>query len=336
VLLALAGDTMLGRGVAEALSTSPPRSLVADEVAGFAGRADLFLLNLECCISQRGERWASPGKPFFFRAPPQAVDLLTHLGVDCVTLANNHALDFGVEAFGDTLGFLASAGIAHVGAGMDQTEARRPATLNAAGSRVEILGIADHPSDFAAGVARPGIAFADLRRAVPDWVLDSARASTADVVVVTPHWGPNMAPEPVPHVRDAARQLVDAGASLVAGHSAHVFHGVSGAVLYDLGDFLDDYAVDPVLRNDLGLLWLVDLDREGIHRIEALPLRLDFCHTRRATGEDAVWIRRRFRQACAAMGTEVEEEDGSLVISPPEGPRPGGRAGRSAGRNARR
>ncbi|MGH2677563.1 MAG: CapA family protein [Actinomycetota bacterium] len=322
MLLALAGDTMLGRGVAEALSTSPPGSLVADEVVAFAARADLFLLNLECCISKRGERWDSPGKPFFFRAPPQAIDLLIHLGVDCVTLANNHALDFGVDALRDTLGFLDSAGIAHAGAGMDQNEARRPATLDAAGSRVEVLGMADHPSDFAAGVDRPGIAFADLRRAVPDWVLQSARASTADVVVVTPHWGPNMAPEPVPHVRDAARQLVDAGVSLVAGHSAHVFHGVSGRVLLDLGDFLDDYAVDPVLRNDLGLLWLVDLHREGIHRIEALPLRLDYCHTRRASGEDAAWIRRRFREACAAMGTAVAEEDGLLVISPPEGPRP--------------
>jgi poly-gamma-glutamate capsule biosynthesis protein CapA/YwtB (metallophosphatase superfamily) len=334
VLLALAGDTMLGRGVAEALSTSPPGSLVAGEVVAFAARADLFFLNLESCISERGDPWPSPGKPFFFRAPPQAIDLLTHLGVDCVTLANNHALDFGVDALRDTLGFLDSAGIAHVGAGMDQAEARRPAALDAAGSRVEVLGIADHPSDFAAGVDRPGIAFADLRRGVSDWVLESVRTSTADVVVVTPHWGPNMAPDPVPHVRHAARQLVDAGAALVAGHSAHVFHGVPGRVLYDLGDFLDDYAVDPVLRNDLGLLWLVDLDREGVHRIEALPLRLDFCHTRPASGEDAAWIRRRLREACAAMETEVAEEDGLLVISPPEGPPPGGRAGRSAGRNA--
>jgi poly-gamma-glutamate capsule biosynthesis protein CapA/YwtB (metallophosphatase superfamily) len=334
VLLALAGDTMLGRGVAEALSTSP-ESLVADEVVAFAARADLFLLNLECCISERGDRWDSPGKPFFFRAPPQAIDLLTHLGVDCVTLANNHALDFGEDALADTLGFLDSAGIAHVGGGMDHTEARRPATLDAAGSRVQVLGIADHPSDFAAGIDRPGIAFADLRRDVPDWVLESGRASTADVVVVTPHWGPNMAPDPVPHVRRAGERLVEAGVSLVAGHSAHVFHGVADRVLYDLGDFLDDYAVDPALRNDLGLLWLVELDRDGIHRIDALPLRLDYCHTRRASGEDAAWIRKRFREACAAMGTEVAEDDGLLVISPQEGPRPGGRAGRSAGRSER-
>ncbi|MER3412534.1 MAG: poly-gamma-glutamate biosynthesis protein, partial [Thermoleophilia bacterium] len=78
----------------------------------------------------------------------------------------------------------------------------------------------------------------------------------ADLVLVTPHWGPNMAVEPVPHVRRAACELVEAGASLVAGHSAHVFQGVQGRVLYDLGDFLDDYRVDPELRNDLGLLWL--------------------------------------------------------------------------------
>jgi poly-gamma-glutamate synthesis protein (capsule biosynthesis protein) len=54
-------------------------------------------------------------------------------------------------------------------------------------------------------------------------------------------------------VRTAAEALVAAGATLVAGHSAHIFHGVAGRVLFDLGDFLDNYAVDPELRNDLGL-----------------------------------------------------------------------------------
>src|SRR5207247_7845928 len=133
-------------------------------------------------------------------------------------------------------------------------------------------------------------------------------------VLVTPHWGPNMTPQPLPHVRRAAGELVAAGATLVAGHSAHVFHGVEGSVLFDLGDFLDDYAVDPVLRNDLGLLFLVTLDRDGPVRLEAVPLRLDFCFTRPAEGEDAAWIRRRFREACLAMGTDVLEENGRLVV----------------------
>ena len=99
----------------------------------------------------------------------------------------------------------------------------------------------------------------------------------------------------------------------MAGHSAHVFHGIAGPVLFDLGDSLDDYAVDPELRNDLGLLFLVTLDRAGPLRVEAIPLRLEFCFTRMAQGEEAEWIGRRFRQACAELGTEVVEENGRLV-----------------------
>jgi poly-gamma-glutamate synthesis protein (capsule biosynthesis protein) len=111
-------------------------------------------------------------------------------------------------------------------------------------------------------------------------------------------------------VHRAATALIDAGATLVAGHSAHVFHGVAPRVLYDLGDFLDDYRVDGKLRNDLGLLFLVDLAGDAL---EAIPLKLEFAYTRLAEGEDAAWIRRRFVQACAKLGTDVRDEDGRLV-----------------------
>jgi poly-gamma-glutamate capsule biosynthesis protein CapA/YwtB (metallophosphatase superfamily) len=315
VTLALAGDTMLGRSVARTLATTPPEALVAPEVRAALGQADLVVLNLECCISERGRRWDAPGKPFFFRAPPRAVELMALLGTDCVTLANNHALDYGVDALADTLDHLAAAGIATVGAGADLEQARRPAVLAAGGLRVAVLGVTDHPADFAAGPDRPGVAFADLSRTVPDWLLQTVRAADADVLLVTPHWGPNMTTAPVRHVRRAAGALVEAGATLVAGHSAHVPHGVAGRVLYDLGDFLDDYLVDPRLRNDLGLLFLVTLDAAGPLRLEALPLKLEYCHTRLATGEDAAWMRRRFRSACAALDTSVAGAAGRLIIS---------------------
>jgi poly-gamma-glutamate capsule biosynthesis protein CapA/YwtB (metallophosphatase superfamily) len=315
VTVALAGDTMLGRGVARALTTSPPQALVAPEVRAAMDQADLVVLNLECCISERGRPWDAPGKPFFFRAPPRAVELLVLLGVDCVTLANNHALDYGVDALLDTLVHLDAAGIAVVGAGADLEQARQPAVLGASGLRVAVVGVTDHPPDFSAGPDRPGVAFADLGRAVPDWLLQTVRAADADVLLVSPHWGPNMTTAPVRHVRRAATALVDAGATLVAGHSAHVPHGVAGRVLYDLGDFLDDYRVDPRLRNDLGLLFLVSLDAGGPVRLEALPLKLDFCHTRLAAGEDAAWMRHRFRAACAALGTTVEQATDRLIVS---------------------
>src|SRR6266511_2608131 len=278
--LALAGDTMFDRGVAERLLAVPTASLFAPEVVAAVGEADLCVLNLECCISERGAPAA--GKTFHFRAPPIAVEALANLGVDCVTLANNHALDFGPDALLDTFSQLASGGIAWVGAGPEIASARAPVVLEAGGFRLGILALTDHPSDYAAAATQPGVAYANLSRGgVPDWVADAIAA-------------------------------LDAGATLVAGHSAHLFHGIAPRVLYDLGDFLDDYRVDRQLRNDLGVLFLVDLANS---RLEAIPLKLEFAHTRFADGEDAAWIRRRFDNACAAFGTAVTEEDGRLVCA---------------------
>ncbi len=315
ITLALAGDTMLGRGVAQVLERSGPDALFSDEVVEATRRADLFVLNLECCISERGDPWPAPGKPFFFRAPPVATEALARLGVDCVTLANNHALDYGVEALLDTFERLRSAGIAWVGAGPDAVQARAPAVLEASGFRLAVIGVTDHPSDFAAGDDHPGVAFADLRHDVPAWLTEDVERArvVADAVLVSAHWGPNMAPRPVPHVRAAAKLMADTGATVVAGHSAHVFHGASHGVLFDLGDFVDDYSVDPVLRNDLGLVFFVTLDRSGPTHVEALPLKLEYCRTRAADGDDATWIRRRFREACAVLGTDVHEEGGRLA-----------------------
>ena len=309
--LALAGDTMLGRGVAERLATASPRSLFAPEVVAAVAEADLCVLNLECCISERGR--PAVGKTFHFRAPPIAVEALVHLGVDCVTLANNHALDFGPDALLETFAHLESGGIAWVGAGPDVASARNAVVLETRGLRVGLLALTDHPSDYAADTARPGVAYANLQKdGVPDWVAEGIAALDTDAILVTPHWGWNMTVEPMAHVRAAARLLLGNGATLVAGHSAHVFHGVGPRVLYDLGDFLDDYRVDRHLRNDLGLLFLVDLAGE---RLEAIPLKLEFAHTRLADGEDAAWIRRRLGDACAAFGTAVTEEGGRLVCA---------------------
>jgi poly-gamma-glutamate capsule biosynthesis protein CapA/YwtB (metallophosphatase superfamily) len=300
--LALAGEAMLGRGVAEELAQRPPQSLVADELAELTRAADLCVVNLECCISERGE---PVPKMFTFRAPPAAVETLVHLGVDCVTLANNHAVDYGIEALLDTFEHLRAAGIVWAGAGENVEQARTPVVVEG----LPVLAFADHEPGFAAGPGRPGIALADLDQGVPDWLREGARGA-----LVCPHWGPNMNPSPLPYVRAAAQALREAGVALVAGTSAHVFQGVEGNVLYDLGGFLDDYAVDPRLRNDHGLLFLVELEPNGPRRIEAVPMRLEYAYTRLARGDEAAWIGRRFREACSAFGTEVSEEDGRLVI----------------------
>jgi hypothetical protein len=304
VRLALAGDTMLGRGVAETLGWQRPESLVDPELVEITRGADLFVLNLECCISEHCE--PAP-KTFVFQATPAAVETLLHLGVDCVTLANNHALDCGVEALLETFEHLRAAGIAWAGAGENVEQARTPTVVGG----LPVFGFADHEPSFTAGPDRPGIAYADLQAGAPAWIRERAPGA-----LVCPHWGPNMTPTPLPYVRSTARVLREAGAALVAGTSAHVFQGVEENVLFDLGDFLDDYRVDRRLRNDHGLLFLIELEPDGPQRIEAVPLKLEYAYTRLARGPEAEWIRQRFRSACSELGTEVLEEDGRLVVGP--------------------
>jgi poly-gamma-glutamate capsule biosynthesis protein CapA/YwtB (metallophosphatase superfamily) len=311
--IGLLGDVMLGRGGAQALATTPPAELWGPELREIASECDLVVCNLECCISDRGlPTDLVPGKPFFFRAPPIAVESLEAMRVDAVSLANNHALDFGPEALEDTLHHLAEAGIAAAGAGHGVEQARRGVIVTRGDVCLGLVAVSDHPREFAAGPNRWGIAYADLaREGLPDWLVSEIRRlrEQCDLVLAFPHWGPNMSDCPAPWQRRLAAELLEAGADTVAGHSAHVFHGVERVgtrlVIYDLGDAIDDYAVDDRLRNDLGVmaLWSPDPESPGLGLV---GLRLDYCHTGLATGAEADWIADRLERACAELGTAVE------------------------------
>jgi poly-gamma-glutamate synthesis protein (capsule biosynthesis protein) len=308
--IGLLGDVMLGRAVAERLAETPPEEVWSPEVREICGSCDLLICNLECCISGRGEETRRiPGKPFFFRGPPVAVESLRSIGVGAVGLANNHALDFEETALLDTLDLLGEAGIAATGAGADETAARRGAVVEVGGTRLGLVAVSDHPPGYAAGPGEPGIAYAELSRELPAWLtgeLERLRAE-CDLVVAFPHWGPNMNPDPARWQRKAAAAMIASGATLVAGHSAHVFHGIAWVeghpVLFDLGDALDDYALNRRLRNDLGVLALW---RPGEDPLELVGLRLDFCRTGLARGADAEWIAARLTNACRSLDSSVE------------------------------
>jgi poly-gamma-glutamate capsule biosynthesis protein CapA/YwtB (metallophosphatase superfamily) len=302
---------MLGRLVGERLDGVEPAELWSQELRDLLAECDAVVCNLECCISDRGgETDAIPGKPFFFRAPPSAVGALAAARVSVAGLANNHALDFGTDALTDTLAHLGRASIAAVGAGPDERSARRGVVVDAGGQRLGVVALSDHPREYAATADAPGIAYDELTDGAPEW----ARAELAqlreraDLVVAFPHWGPNMTVRPTRDQRASADDFLRAGADIVVGHSAHVFHGIElrpdGPVLYDLGDALDDYAVDPDLRNDLGLLalWRPGSTRE----LELVALKLEFCRTELAEGADVDWVRSRLEHACGELGSGVE------------------------------
>jgi poly-gamma-glutamate capsule biosynthesis protein CapA/YwtB (metallophosphatase superfamily) len=313
--IGLLGDVMLGRSVGEVVASSDPAEVWADELRELLGSLDLVVCNLECCLSGRGQPTTLiRGKPFFFRGPPQAVTALKAIGVRVAGVANNHLLDFGEPAGRDTLDLLAAQGIASAGAAPDVNAARRLAIADCAGEAVGVIAVTDHPDEYAATVNRFGTAYASFRDGVPPWFLEAVAAarSRCAVLIVFPHWGTNMTSAPAEWQRAAARELREAGADIVAGHSAHVFHGIGWVedrpVIYDLGDALDDYITHPKLRNDRGIL-AIWTPTAGTEQLELVGLQLEYCRTRLAKGEEADWIASRLDEACADQGTRLERID---------------------------
>jgi poly-gamma-glutamate capsule biosynthesis protein CapA/YwtB (metallophosphatase superfamily) len=313
---------MLGRTVALRLASTPAAEVWSPGVREACAACDVLVVNLECCVSDRGTPTRLVRrKQFFFRAPPSAVGALQAVGTSVAGLANNHVLDFGVEALSDTLVHLRAGGIGPVGADVEIDGARRGVVVAAGRSRLGVLALSDDPREYGAGKARPGVAYADLRPGLPEWVTAELRRlrSHTDIVLVFTHWGPNMTSMPARWQRERGRELLAAGADAVAGHSAHVFHGVgltpSGPVLYDLGGALDDYAIDRELRNDLGVLaqWRPHAEPE----VELIGLRLGFCRTELASGADAEWIAGRLERACVDLGTSVRRlDEGRFALTP--------------------
>jgi poly-gamma-glutamate synthesis protein (capsule biosynthesis protein) len=321
--LAIAGDVMLGRVVNDTIARRGFAYPWGDVLAA-RDRADLFLINLECALTASTRRWSDGGeKTFYFGAEPAVVETLRIGRVGFVSLANNHAGDFGDEGLLETLRVLDEAGIAHAGAGPSLQAARAPAHLTSRGVRVGVVAFADYPREWAATDGSPGInytsvdaagaGFADVRGAIAEARRD------ADVVVFSIHWGPNMRARPTATFRDFAHRVIDAGVDIFWGHSAHVVQGIEmwhrGVILYDTGDFVDDYAVDPELRNDRSALFFVRLAQAGIECVELLPVQIDDMQVNVARGAAREWFTRRATTLCAEMGTEVVVVPGQQTLT---------------------
>ena len=318
--LALCGDVMLGRLVDRAVRERGPAYPWGDTLP-LLRSADVRLINLECVIATGGLPW--PEKTFHFRAGVEAVDALRCAGIDYVSLANNHVLDFQAPALLELLDHLTRAGIAHAGAGRTLAEAARPALLEARGLRIGVVAVTDYDGEWSAEPHRPGVHHvpitldpAGLGRVQAG--VARARDAGADLVIVSAHWGPNMRPRPPAHFRAFARAVLDSGAHLFHGHSAHVFQGVEASagrvILYDTGDFVDDYAVDPALRNDQGLLFLASVAPGRVLSLEAVPVRIGRCQVNVAREPDRTEIAERFRQLSAELGTRIADAGDRLVV----------------------
>jgi poly-gamma-glutamate synthesis protein (capsule biosynthesis protein) len=322
--LAFTGDVMLGRLVNERLKGMQPEEVWGDVLPHLA-QADLRIVNLECALTTHLQPWTRTEKMFHFRADPEAVRVLQAAHIEACSLANNHTLDYEEQGLRDTLRVLDTSGIRRAGAGANAEEAAAPAMIEIQGAsacRVALLSFTDNEPDFAATTKHPGTNYLEIlldERTMTRIAngIAQARAQGADLVVFSNHWGANFVERPSAEFRSFARRVIELGADIYHGHSAHICQGIEiyqgKPILYDTGNFVDDYAVHPQLRNDRSCLFKLMFEHGKLFRIELLPVSLNVAHVALARGAEFDAIGARMEMLCAEFGTRLMRRDDRLV-----------------------
>jgi hypothetical protein len=294
-LLAL-GDVNLGRRVGQAIiagDTMYPFARSADTLRGY----DIVFANLESNISDQHGQTEDPRNNMVFTAPPAAAQSLKRGGVRVVATANNHALDFGVSAVGQTIRYLDSAGIAHCGTAQGGEGLYRPAILRAHGIRLAFFAV----TDIMNGTGRAWrnlVAPADTGALLP--AIRAVRETT-DVVVVSFHGGNEYAPEASARTRGFSRQVLDGGADIVLGHHPHIPYGIESrggkVAAHSLGNFVFMQPDRYWTRYSFGLSFDIVRDATGtrIRSFRVLPLRAGFQPEFLSAGGEADRITERVR-----------------------------------------
>lgn len=245
--------------------------------------ADILLVNSEFTFSERGK--PIPGKMYTFRAHPSRVGIYHEMGVDLVSLANNHAFDYGKDAFYDTLSTLREADIPYMGGGKDLDEAMRPVYFSANGRKIAFVAATRAEKNILtpeAGKDTPGV----LRTYDTEKFLKVIREARekSDLVVAYVHWGYEGSHSLEKVQRSQGREFIDAGADIVVGAHAHVLQGVEfykgKPLIYNLGNFIFN-----AKTMDTGILQ-IHMDKDGNLSYEFVPAIQKDCYTQIVQGEE--------------------------------------------------
>lgn len=233
--------------------------ILSEEIVKYMNDTDLMIINSEFSFSNRGT--PTPNKTYTFRANPDNVSIYKEMGVDLVTLANNHVYDFGESAFLDTLTTLDNAGIPRIGAGKNLAEAKKAyyfvmngykiAFINAC--RAEKYRLTPGATDTSSGIFLaydPALFAEEIKKA----------KENSDYVIALIHWGTEDSHELQEVQKETGKLYIDSGADMVVGTHAHALQGVEfykdKLIAYNLGDFIFSHG-----RQDTGILsWVLNFD----------------------------------------------------------------------------
>jgi len=271
--LLFVGDIMLDRGVEWYARQHNDWGWPFRKVAPTLAAADLVFGNLESVISDKGTK---QGSIYSFRAQPKMLGGLKLAGFDVLSIANNHSLDYGIEALLDSQERLRQAGIIPVGAGKSAAQARAPALFNIKGTTIGILAYTSLGSPFwQAGEKTPGVAWIDsslLEQLKQDI---KKTKQQADIIVVSFHFGEEYQTTPNAVQQLISRTAIDAGANLVIGHHPHVVQPIEqykhGFIAYSLGNFVFDQGFSKETME--GMLLKVLVQENSITQV--IPLMIE-------------------------------------------------------------
>ncbi len=291
IVLIAGGDVTLGyhfqeyfdEQVAKGRSREAMFEYAFREVQSAVQGTDLFVVNLECPFTERGEKIP---KNFNFRARPELVSALLAGGVGAVSLANNHMMDYGPLGVIDTLETLDRAGVPHFGAGRTLAEARQPAIVERQGERIALLGYFFlggnniEPPELIATAEKPGVAGHYSSVEVLEGMLreDIALAKLrADLVIPFFHWGREGSHLPESYQVRLGHAAIDAGAAAVLGSHPHVLQGIElylgQPIVYSLGNFVFGGNWNP--KNKEGALFKASFSPAGYLASEIIALKID-------------------------------------------------------------
>ncbi|HEU5422638.1 MAG TPA: CapA family protein [Nitrolancea sp.] len=289
------GDVILGRTVHTIISRlgdfAAPFRKVADELKG----ADLTILDLECTLS---DTITPPTDPytFSFMTRAAAADGLVLAGVDAVSQANNHSMNFGADGMRDTLAALDARKILHFGIGEQLSQARQPVILQAKGVKLALLGFDGITGDtYGATGDSAGTSPLVADNLVAD--IQAVRPK-ADLVIPFIHWGVEYTLTPTDGQVLIAHQAIDAGADMVVGSHPHWVQGVETyhgrPIVYSLGNFVFDQEWS--LETKQGLIMHLIFRGRRLAGLRFVPIMIeDYYQPRLAEGDeistilDRVW-----------------------------------------------
>lgn len=278
---------------------------ISEDLMDEMKNADIMMINNEFPYSGRGI--PTEGKQFTFRARPEYVSILEEMGIDIVSLANNHAYDYGEEAFLDTIDTLAGIGMPYVGAGRNLEEASKPVYFIAGDMKIAIVSATqierlDNPDTKGADDSSAGV----FRCLNPDRLLEAVREAkeNSDFVVVYIHWGTENTAEVDWLQLDQAPKIADAGADLIIGDHPHCLQPieyVNGVpVVYSLGNFwFNSKELDTCLVKAV-------VGEEGLKSLQFVPALQKGCKTSMLHGEEKARVLNYMRSISPKI--DIDEE----------------------------